>query len=51
MTDLFDRASNEAKSAFGDGSMFVEKYVEEPRHIEIQVDGMGAGLGDGMGSD
>jgi len=37
MTDLFNRASNEAKAAFGDGSMFVEKYVEEPRHIEIQI--------------
>jgi len=37
MVDLFNRASNEAKSAFGDGSMFVEKYVEEPRHIEIQI--------------
>lgn len=37
MAELFARASNEAKAAFGDGSMFVEKYVEEPRHIEIQV--------------
>lgn len=35
--ELFTRASNEAKSAFGDGSMFVEKYVEDPRHIEIQI--------------
>jgi acetyl/propionyl-CoA carboxylase alpha subunit len=41
MAELFARASNEAKSAFGDGSMFVEKYVEEPRHIEIQVGGWG----------
>ena len=31
------RASNEAQSAFGDGAMFIEKYVEDPRHIEIQV--------------
>lgn len=31
------RASAEAKSAFGDGRVFVEKYVEEPRHIEVQV--------------
>ncbi len=45
MADLFVRASNEAKAAFGDGSMFVEKYVEEPRHIEIQVRaGVVAGL-------
>lgn len=37
MEDLFARASNEALSAFGDGGMFCEKYVEEPRHIEVQV--------------
>jgi acetyl-CoA carboxylase biotin carboxylase subunit len=30
-------ATSEAKSAFGDGSVFIEKYVESPRHIEIQV--------------
>ena len=32
-----DRAISEAKSAFGDGSVFIEKYVSSPRHIEIQV--------------
>lgn len=31
------RASSEAKSAFGDGSVFIEKYVEKPRHVEIQI--------------
>ncbi len=31
------RAISEATSAFGDGSVFVEKYVASPRHIEIQV--------------
>ena len=31
------RAISEAKSAFGDGSVFVEKYVTSPRHVEIQV--------------
>ncbi len=30
-------AISEAKSAFGDGSVFIEKYVTSPRHIEIQV--------------
>lgn len=30
-------AINEAKSAFGNGAVFVEKFVEKPRHIEIQV--------------
>ena len=32
-----DRAISEAISAFGDGSVFIEKYVGSPRHIEIQV--------------
>ncbi|MGB5822247.1 MAG: acetyl-CoA carboxylase biotin carboxylase subunit [Saonia sp.] len=32
-----DRAISEATSAFGDGSVFIEKYVTSPRHIEIQI--------------
>lgn len=32
-----NRAISEASSAFGDGSVFIEKYVSSPRHIEIQV--------------
>ncbi len=35
--DGFERASSEARSSFGDDRVFVEKYIEEPRHIEIQV--------------
>jgi len=31
------RAISEATSAFGDGSVFIEKYVGSPRHIEIQI--------------
>ncbi len=31
------RAMSEAESAFGDGSVFIEKYVAKPRHIEIQI--------------
>lgn len=31
------RAISEATSAFGDGSVFIEKYVTSPRHIEIQI--------------
>ena len=31
------RAGDEAKAAFGDARVFIEKYIEEPRHIEIQV--------------
>ncbi len=32
-----NRAISEATSAFGDGSVFIEKYVTSPRHIEIQI--------------
>ncbi|MDJ0653115.1 MAG: acetyl/propionyl/methylcrotonyl-CoA carboxylase subunit alpha [Xanthomonadales bacterium] len=35
--DGFVRASNEAKSSFGDDRVLAEKFIEEPRHIEIQV--------------
>ena len=30
-------AINEAKSSFGDGRVFIEKFIEQPRHIEIQI--------------
>lgn len=33
----FNTASAEAESAFGNGGVYIEKYLEEPRHIEIQV--------------
>ncbi len=35
--EQMERAISEAKSSFGDGSVFIEKYVTRPRHIEIQV--------------
>jgi propionyl-CoA carboxylase alpha chain len=35
--DGFQRATNEARSSFGDDRVFAEKFIEEPRHIEIQV--------------
>ncbi|MDP6151205.1 MAG: biotin carboxylase N-terminal domain-containing protein, partial [Gammaproteobacteria bacterium] len=35
--DGFERARNEAKSSFGDDRVFAEKFIEDPRHIEIQV--------------
>ena len=37
LEEQMDRAISEAISAFGDGSVFIEKYVTSPRHIEIQV--------------
>ena len=40
----FSSCRNEARNSFGDDRVFIEKYVEEPRHIEIQV------LGDAHGN-
>src|SRR5271167_4835822 len=42
--DGFHSAANEAKSSFADDRIFIEKYIEQPRHIEIQV------LGDTFGN-
>ena len=39
MVPLYESASKEAEAAFGNGAMYMEKYIEEPRHIEIQVVG------------
>jgi propionyl-CoA carboxylase alpha chain len=38
-TEQMERAVSEATSAFGDGSVFIEKYVTQPRHIEFQIFG------------
>ena len=37
--EMMKLAVNEATSAFGDGSVFIERYVSSPRHIEVQVMG------------
>ncbi len=42
--EQLERAISEAESSFGDGSVFIERYVTKPRHIEIQV------LADGHGN-
>ncbi len=39
MQDLYDSAVQEATAAFGNGAMYMEKLIEEPRHIEIQIIG------------
>jgi len=44
LPEQMNRAISEAVSAFGDGSVFIEKYISSPRHIEIQV------LADGHGN-
>jgi acetyl/propionyl-CoA carboxylase alpha subunit len=37
MASAFRTASGEAKSAFGDGRIYLERYLDRPRHVEIQV--------------
>ena len=44
MPKVFEEARNEAKKAFGDDKIFVEKYLRDPKHIEVQV------LGDKYGN-
>jgi pyruvate carboxylase len=35
--NAFERAVSEARSAFGDGTVFIERFLERPRHIEVQI--------------
>ncbi|MEE9464890.1 MAG: acetyl-CoA carboxylase biotin carboxylase subunit [Candidatus Neomarinimicrobiota bacterium] len=50
LPDLFAQASNEAQGAFGNGDLYLEKFVREPRHIEVQIlgnaDGQAVALGE-----
>lgn len=39
LDDAFERARSEAQAAFGDGALFLEKFIERPRHIEVQIVG------------
>lgn len=43
LVSKFEEASREAASAFGNGAMFLERYIRQPRHIEVQI------LGDRQG--
>ena len=43
LKDSFERATSEAKSAFGNGTVFVERFLDKPKHIEVQL------LGDSTG--
>ncbi|KXL48551.1 hypothetical protein M433DRAFT_5541 [Acidomyces richmondensis BFW] len=44
LKDSFERATSEAKSAFGNGTVFVERFLYRPKHIEVQL------LGDNHGN-
>lgn len=44
LKDSFERATSEAKSAFGNGTVFVERFLDRPKHIEVQL------LGDSEGN-
>ncbi|OJJ83902.1 pyruvate carboxylase [Aspergillus glaucus CBS 516.65] len=44
LKDSFERATSEARSAFGNGTIFVERFLDRPKHIEVQL------LGDSHGN-
>ncbi|KZF24743.1 pyruvate carboxylase [Xylona heveae TC161] len=44
LKDAFERATSEAKTAFGNGTVFVERFLDKPKHIEVQL------LGDSQGN-
>ncbi len=44
LEEVLEATSREAKNYFGDGSIYIEQYIEEPRHIEFQV------IGDNFGN-
>ena len=44
LKDSFERATSEALNAFGNGTVFVERFLDKPKHIEVQL------LGDNHGN-
>lgn len=45
LEENYQRAYSEALTAFGNGALFIEKFVEKPRHIEVQILGKLAHFG------
>jgi len=43
LSELFSTAGAEAKASFGKGALYLEKFLENPRHIEVQIFGDGTG--------
>ena len=46
---LLKQAQQEAEAAFGNGAVYIERYVQNPRHIEFQARGRGARGGGALG--
>ncbi|KAJ4136657.1 pyruvate carboxylase, partial [Fusarium falciforme] len=38
VADAFQRATSEARTAFGNGTCFVERFLDKPKHIEVQLE-------------
>ncbi|MEP0324360.1 acetyl-CoA carboxylase biotin carboxylase subunit [Bauldia litoralis] len=49
MAEAFNTARQEARAAFGNDEVYIEKYLDKPRHIEVQVIGDGKGGGVHLG--
>ena len=43
LADAFERCASEAKAAFGDGALYVERFFPKARHVEVQIVGDGTG--------
>lgn len=37
LADAVRMCSSEAEASFGDGKVFIERYIQQPRHVEVQV--------------
>ena len=37
LAEAYERAKSEAKAAFGNDEVYVEKFIENPKHIEVQI--------------